>query len=155
MLRIEVTSTRPLQLFFVVTQTPNLSIIQWRRRKRTPEERMKGKTTSLKSAPKPQPATKAEINQAIEALTHEDTERIEQTALNRINRIGRAANRRSHKDLIQEAFIRILDGTRQWYKDRVSFTHVSLARYGASPASGRAIANATRNCRNMPRRNQI
>jgi DNA-directed RNA polymerase specialized sigma24 family protein len=122
MLGIEVTSTRLQHLFFVVTQTPNLSTIQWRRRKRTPEERMKGTTTPLQSAPKPQPATKAEIDQAIEALTDEDTERIEQTALNRINRIWRAANGRSHDDLIQEALTRILDGTRHWYKGQVCFT---------------------------------
>lgn len=83
---------------------------------------MKGKPTPLQPSPKSQPATKAEIDQAIEALTDEDTERIEQTALNRINRIWRAANGRSHEDLIQEAFTRILDGTRQWCKGRVSFT---------------------------------
>jgi len=82
---------------------------------------MKGKPTPSQPAPKPQAATKAEIHLAIEALTDEDTERIEQTALNRINRIGRGANRRSHEDLIQEAFIRILDGTRHWFKGRVSF----------------------------------
>ena len=71
---------------------------------------------------KSQPATRGEIDEAIKALAQEDTERIEQTALNRIYRVRRAANGRSHKDLIQEAFTRILDGTRQWYKDRVSFT---------------------------------
>jgi DNA-directed RNA polymerase specialized sigma24 family protein len=73
-------------------------------------------------ARKSQPATRGEIDEAIKALTQEDTERIEQTALNRIYRVRRAANGRSHKDLIQEAFTRILDGTRQWYRDRVSFT---------------------------------
>ena len=122
MLTNEVTSTGPQQFYFVVTRTPNLSIIQWRRRERPPEVRMKGKPTPLQPSPKSQPATKAEIDQAIEALTDEDTERIEQTALNRINRIWRAANGRSHEDLIQEAFTRILDGTRQWCKGRVSFT---------------------------------
>ncbi len=82
---------------------------------------MKGKATPSQPAPKPEPASRTEIDQAIEALTDEDTERIEQTALNRIIRIGRAANQRSHEDLIQEAFTRILDGTRHWYKDRVGF----------------------------------
>jgi len=82
---------------------------------------MKVKPTPL-PARKSQPATRGEIDEAIKALTQEDTERIEQTAMNRIYRVRRAANGRSHKDLIQEAFTRILDGTRQWYKDRVSFT---------------------------------
>jgi RNA polymerase sigma factor (sigma-70 family) len=85
---------------------------------------MKVKPTHPQAARKPQPATRGEIDQAIEALTPEDTERIAQCAQNRIYTIGRAAaNRRSHDDLIQEAFTRILDGTRHWYKDNgVSFT---------------------------------
>jgi RNA polymerase sigma factor (sigma-70 family) len=82
---------------------------------------MKPKTKS--PAPrKPEPATPDEIREAINALTHEDTERIEQSAFNRIDRIRRAANGRSHDDLIEEAFIRILDGKRHWYKDNTSFT---------------------------------
>jgi DNA-directed RNA polymerase specialized sigma24 family protein len=83
---------------------------------------MKVKPTPPAPARKSQPASRGEIDEAIEALTQADTERIEQSALNRIYRIRRAANGRSHGDLIQEAFTRILDGTRQWYKDRVSFT---------------------------------
>lgn len=85
---------------------------------------MKVKPTHPQVARRPQPATRGEIDQAIEALTAEDTERIEQSAQNRIYTIGRAAaNRRSHDDLIQEALTRILDGTRHWYKDNgVSFT---------------------------------
>ena len=83
---------------------------------------MKVKPTPPHPARKAQPATRGEIDEAIKALRHEDTERIEQIALNRIYRVRRAANGRSDKDLIQEAFTRILDGTRQWYKDRVSFT---------------------------------
>ena len=83
---------------------------------------MKAKPTPPPPTRKSQPATRGEIDQAIKTLTHEDTERIEQAALNRIDRIRRAANRRSHEDLIQEALTRILDGTRHWYKDRVSFT---------------------------------
>jgi hypothetical protein len=87
------------------------------------EERMKGKPTPPAPARKPQPATRGEIEQAIEALTVEDTERIEQSALNRIYCIRRSANGRFHDDLIQEAFTRILDGTRHWYKDNgITFT---------------------------------
>jgi len=84
---------------------------------------MKVKPTHPRAARKPQPATRGEIDHAIEALTPEDTERIDQSARNRIYAIGRAAaSRRSHDDLIQEAFTRILDGTRHWYKDNgVSF----------------------------------
>jgi len=82
---------------------------------------MKVKPKPPSAALQPQPAARGEIDQAIEALTEEHTERIEQTALNRIYRIGRAANGRSHDDLIQEALTRILDGKRQWYKDRVLF----------------------------------
>lgn len=84
---------------------------------------MKAKPTLPPPARKSQPATSGEIDEAIKALTQEDTERLEQAALNRINRIRRAANGRSHEDLIQEAFTRILDGTRHWYKTgRATFT---------------------------------
>src|SRR5213594_655743 len=83
---------------------------------------MEGKSTTSRTAREPEPASTAEIEQAIKALTDGDYERIEQSALNRIARIGRAANGRSHGDLIQEAFLRILDGTRHWYKERVTIT---------------------------------
>ena len=83
---------------------------------------MKTKPKSSPSPPESQPAAPGEIKQAIEALTLEDTERIEQASVNRIHRIGRAANGRDSEELMQEAFTRILDGTRHWYKDRVSFT---------------------------------
>ena len=83
---------------------------------------MKTKPTPSTAPRKRQPATPGEIKQAIEALTQEDTERIEQTARNRIYRIGRATNRRDHNDLSQEALTRILGGTRHWYRDQVSFT---------------------------------
>ena len=84
---------------------------------------MKVKPTPPTPARKPQPATRGEIDQAINALTVEDTERIEQSALNRIYCIRRSANGRSHDDLIQEAFTRILDGTRHWYKESgITFT---------------------------------
>jgi len=74
-------------------------------------------------SPKPAPATPADIRQAIEVLTPEDTERIRQTAQNRIYQIGApAANGRDADDLIEEAFERVLGETRHWYKERVGFT---------------------------------
>jgi RNA polymerase sigma factor (sigma-70 family) len=73
-------------------------------------------------APAAKIATYAEIVQAIEALTDEDSERLEQVAVNRIVRIGRrAANGRTDEDLLQEAMARILDGPRHWYPDNVKF----------------------------------
>jgi len=68
------------------------------------------------------PATYAEIFHAIESLTDEDSERLEQVALNRIIRIGRrAANGRTHEDLLQEAMTRTLGGQRHWYPETVGF----------------------------------
>ena len=67
-------------------------------------------------------ATQAEIVAAMESITDEDSERLEQVAINRITRIGRkAANGRSHEDLIQEAMKRTLARTRIWYPARVPF----------------------------------
>lgn len=101
------------------------------------------KPTPPQPARESRPATSAEIGQAIEALTHEDNERIERTALNRIARIWWAANRRSHGDLIQEAFARILDGTRRWHKDRVSFPQclIGVIRSIASEWAGHRKRN--------------
>lgn len=74
------------------------------------------------TAPAPKAATQAEIIQAIEALTPEDTERLEQVAKNRIIRIGRrAANLRTENDLFQEAMKRIVEGQRQWCPDNAKF----------------------------------
>lgn len=73
-------------------------------------------------APPAKAATQDEIIQAIEALTPEDTERLEQVAKNRIIRIGRrAANLRTEKDLFQEAMRRILEGQRQWCPQNAKF----------------------------------
>lgn len=67
-------------------------------------------------------ATQAEIVAAMESITDQDSERLEQVAVNRIIRIGRkAANGRDHEDLIQEAMERTLAGQRVWYPARVAF----------------------------------
>lgn len=67
-------------------------------------------------------ASHAEIIQAMEALTDEDSERLEQVAINRLTRVGRkAANGRTHEDLLQEAMARTLEGQRHWYPEKVKF----------------------------------
>jgi DNA-directed RNA polymerase specialized sigma24 family protein len=67
-------------------------------------------------------ATQAEIIAAMESITDEDSERLEQVAVNRIIRIGRrAANGRSHEDLLQEAMERTLERRRIWYREQVEF----------------------------------
>jgi DNA-directed RNA polymerase specialized sigma24 family protein len=67
-------------------------------------------------------ATQAEIVAAMESITDENSERLEQVAVNRIIRIGRkAANGRDHEDLIQEAMERTLVGRRVWHPARVAF----------------------------------
>lgn len=66
-------------------------------------------------------ATQAEIVAAMESITDEDSERLEQVAVNRIIRIGRkAASGRSHKDLLQEAMERTLSGQRVWFPAQVA-----------------------------------
>ena len=67
-------------------------------------------------------ATHAEIVAAMESINNEDSERLEQVAINRIIRIGRkAANGRSHEDLLQEAMERTLERRRIWYPEQVTF----------------------------------
>jgi DNA-directed RNA polymerase specialized sigma24 family protein len=67
-------------------------------------------------------ATQAEIVAAMESITDEDSERLEQVAITRIIRIGRkAANGRGHEDLLQEAMERTLERRRIWYPEQVAF----------------------------------
>jgi DNA-directed RNA polymerase specialized sigma24 family protein len=68
------------------------------------------------------PATQSDVIQAIESLTDEDSERLEQVATNRIIRIGRrGANGRTHEDLLQETMTRTLEGQRRWHPASVGF----------------------------------
>jgi DNA-directed RNA polymerase specialized sigma24 family protein len=114
---------RHLEKFqFHVAKTTDLSIKEARAGNEV-VERIKTKTKASPTLPMAAPATTADFRQAIAALTREDTERIRQSAQNRMYWIGpRAANRRDAGDLINEAFERVLDGTRHWYKERVAFT---------------------------------
>lgn len=84
---------------------------------------MKTKAEGSPAPTRPEPATTADIRHAVEALTHEDTERIRQSAQNRICWIGPyAANGRTAQDLVDEAYLRILEGRRKWDEGRVTFT---------------------------------
>lgn len=108
---------------FFVAKCENLSIRKVRSANRRPLERMKTKTKASPGPAKPEPAGLADIRQAVDALTHEDTERIRQSAQNRIYWIGPyTANGRTAQELVNEAYQRILDGRRKWYKERVDFT---------------------------------
>jgi hypothetical protein len=78
---------------------------------------MKGKPGMKRVAPTTRPATTEEILQAIDALSDADSERLEQYAINRIHRIGRAASGRSHEDLLHDAVVRLITGPRHWYPD--------------------------------------
>ena len=90
-------------------------------------------------------ATQAQIIAAMESITDENSERLEQVAINRITRIGRkAANGRSHKDLIQEAMERTLAGRRVWYPAQVEFVQhlLGVIRSIASEWAGHRKRNS-------------
>ena len=73
------------------------------------------------SAPTARSASRAEIDQALQALTTADYVRLDETAENRLARIGRCASHsRSANELVQEAVIRLLDGTRRWFPSKVT-----------------------------------
>jgi hypothetical protein len=83
---------------------------------------MKGKPGMKRVAPATRPATTDEILVAIQALSDADSEKLEQFAINRIHRIGRAASGRTHEDLFNEAIGRLIAGPRHWYPDEgISF----------------------------------
>lgn len=100
---------------------------------------MKTKMKASPAPPKPEPARLDDIRHAVEALTREDTERIRQSAQNRIYWIGpHAGNGRCAEELVNEAYERILDGRRRWYKERVDFTQyvIGVIRSIASEWAG-------------------
>src|SRR5260221_695063 len=90
-------------------------------------------------------ATAEEITRAIDALTEEESVRLKDYAENRIARIGpRAANRREADELINEAVVRLLEGTRRWYRDNVAFVLylIGAVRSIASEWAGHRKRNA-------------
>jgi DNA-directed RNA polymerase specialized sigma24 family protein len=96
-------------------------------------------------APPAKIAAQAEIVKAIEALTDEDSERLERVAIYRVVRIGRpAANGRTHEDLLQEALARTLDGSRNWCPENVDFAPflAGVIRSIASEWAGHRERNA-------------
>jgi DNA-directed RNA polymerase specialized sigma24 family protein len=104
---------------------------------------MKTKPKTSPAPRNPEPASPGDIERALKALTLEDSERIRQYATNRIQRIGRAANGRSEKDLMQEALIRLVDGRRHWNKVSITFTQcfIGVIRSIASEWAGHRERN--------------
>src|SRR5438105_2736429 len=81
---------------------------------------MKGKPAE-KAASQLISATSDEISRAIDAMREDEFVRLRLFGQNRIFRIRpRAANRRTADDLLQEAVMRLLDGTRHWYPCKVT-----------------------------------
>ena len=88
---------------------------------------MKGKPQVVKAEAPKRAATSDEVLRAIDALSDAENERIEQFAINRIHRIGRAAAGRDHEDLLQDAVTSLINGPRHWYPDvGVSFADCLL-----------------------------
>lgn len=88
---------------------------------------MKGKPQVVKAEAPKRAATSDEVLRAIDALSDAENERIEQFAINRIHRIGRAAAGRDHEDLLQDAVTSLISGPRHWYPEGgVSFAECLL-----------------------------
>jgi DNA-directed RNA polymerase specialized sigma24 family protein len=88
---------------------------------------MKGKPQVVKAEAPKRAATSDEVLRAIDALSDAENERIEQFAINRIHRIGRAAAGRDHEDLLQDAVTSLINGPRHWYPEGgVSFAECLL-----------------------------
>jgi hypothetical protein len=105
---------------------------------------MKGKTTANSAVPLPRRAIPEEILRAVEALTDEDSERIDQIAINRMMRIGPlAAAGRSYEDLIHISLLRLLEGDRNWNPDDISFVNcfIGVIRSIASEWAGHRHRN--------------
>lgn len=69
--------------------------------------------------PEEKAATPDQIRAAIESLTEADFERLDEFAKNRVRRLGPKAARITAGELLNEAVISILDGTRRWNPEKV------------------------------------
>jgi DNA-directed RNA polymerase specialized sigma24 family protein len=67
------------------------------------------------------PASIAEVENAIRALTDADSGRLKNFAKKRLQAIGRAAAGNDQEDILHEAIMRTLDDRRHWNKHAVSF----------------------------------
>jgi len=68
-----------------------------------------------------EPASTAEIEEAIRSLTDQDAGRLKRYTIRRLAAIGRAARGKDWEDLLQEGITRTLAGTRAWNKNAVTF----------------------------------
>lgn len=110
---------------------------------------MKGKPPVVKAEAPKRAATCDEVLRAIDALSDAENERIEQFAINRIHRVGRAAAGRDHEDLLQDAVTSLINGTRHWYPDAgVSF---ALCLIGAVRSLSSAWAGHRKRNADSPR----
>jgi len=67
------------------------------------------------------PATKQEIEQAIEALTTAQLVRLQKIAAYRHRSLGTRGAGRNEGDLLSDAIIATLEGRRKWFKANVDF----------------------------------
>ncbi len=72
--------------------------------------------------PEEKAATVDQIRAAIGSLTQADSERLDEFARNRVRRLGPKAAGVTHRELLNEAIIAVLDGTRRWNPDKVDFS---------------------------------
>lgn len=79
--------------------------------------------SAKRRVPEEKAATLEEVEAAVAALTEDDLVRLAHYGKRRIERIGRAADTRSHEDLLAEAYELTLESNRSWNKD------VSFVRY--------------------------
>jgi DNA-directed RNA polymerase specialized sigma24 family protein len=69
--------------------------------------------------PEEKAATPDQIRAAIESLTEADFERLDEFAKNRVRRLGPKAAGITARELLNEAVVSILDGTRRWNPEKV------------------------------------
>jgi hypothetical protein len=97
---------------------------------------------------RPMTATAEDISRAIDALPSHEFVRLKDYAENRIFRITpRAANGRTDDDLLQEAVIRLFDGTRHWDADKVG---IVLCLIGAMRSISSAWAGHRKRNASLP-----
>lgn len=83
---------------------------------------MKKTDKTSRRVPEEKAATSEEIVAAVEALTRQESRRLERFARGAISSLGRAARGRDWEELLREAVSASYDGRRRWNKESVDFT---------------------------------
>ena len=106
---------------------------------------MKRSQKSSRRVPDEEAANSAEVNAALESLSHEDCLRLERYAQSRVGSLGRGSMSCDASALLSEAVRATCEGERSWHKTTVDFVGhlIGVIRSKSSHLYKKAASNST------------